>query len=239
MVSRELTRPRLALVALAAVEVLVVAVVAAAYGTDGALSTLVALVLAPVAVAATYRIGRLLAGEAFAVASAAVYVALPALGSVFMLSTYRSTFAHEALPDLLGLRATPYFAAGVLVAVLAGIRATVAAALGATLLAVALVVDGVSGFENVRNGLHETAWSITMLVWLGIAGVLGAARRSPLVALGLGGWAGAAVLHGVDRGYDDAAFWQALAAATPAIALLLSSVALLVPRLRALPARAH
>jgi hypothetical protein len=213
--------------------------VGAAYGTDGALSTLAALLLAPVAVGATYRVARLLAGETFALAAAAVYVALPALGSVYMLSTYRSTFAHEALPDLVGLRATPYFAAGVLVAVVAGLRPAATAALGAVLLVAALAIDGVAGFEDVRNGLHETAWSITMLVWLGVAGVLGAARRAPLVALGVGGWAGAAVLHGVDRGYDHAAFWQALAAATPAIAVLLSSLALLVPRLRALPARAH
>jgi hypothetical protein len=213
--------------------------VGAAYGTDGALSTLAALVLAPVAVGATYRVAHMLAGETFALAAAAVYVALPALGSVYMLSTYRSTFAHEALPDLVGLRATPYFAAGVLVAVVAGLRPAVTAALGAVLLVAALAVDGVTGFEDVRNGLHETAWSITMLVWLGVAGVLGAARRAPLVALGLGGWTAAAVLHGVDRGYDHAAFWQALAAATPAIAVLLSALALLVPRLRALPARAH
>jgi hypothetical protein len=192
-----------------------------------------------VSVVATYRVGRAIAGATFALAAAAVYVALPALGSVYMLSTYRSTFAHEALPDLVGLRATPYFAAGVLVALLAGIHRRGTAALGVALLVVALAVDGVSGFENVRNGLHETAWSITMLVWLGIAGVLGAARRTPVAAVGLGAWTGAAVLHGVDRGYDHAAFWQALASATPAVALLLSSVALLVPRLRALPARAH
>ena len=218
---------------------LVAAGVGAAYGTDGPRATLASLILAPVAVVATYRAGRMIAGETFALAAAAVYVALPALGSIYMLSTYRSTFAHEALPDLVGLRATPYFAAGVLVALLAGLHRWGAAALGAALLVAALGVDGVSGFENVRNGLHETAWSITMLVWLGLAGVLGAARRAPLAALGLGSWTGAAVVHGVDRGYEHAAFWQALASATPAVAVLLSSLVLLVPRLRALPARAH
>lgn len=217
----------------------VVAGVASRYGTDGALSTLAALVLAPVAVAATFRVGRLFAGETFGLVAAAVYVALPALASIYMLSTYRSTFAHEALPDLLGLRATPYFAAGVAFALVAGLRPAVTAVLGAAVLVAALVLDGTSGFENIRNGLHETAWSISMLVWLGLAGALGAARRSPPLALGLGAWTAAAVVHGVDRGYDNAAFWQALAAATPAIAVLLSSLALLVPRLRPLPARAH
>jgi hypothetical protein len=218
--------------------VVVVAGVAAAYGSDGTLSTLAALALAPVAVAATFRAGRLLAGATFGLAAAALYVALPAVGTAYMLAGYRSTFTHQALPDLLGLRATPYFAAGVLVALAAGFRPILTAALGAVLLGAALGVDGLDGFGAIRNGLHETAWSITMLVWVGAAGALGAARRSPLVGLGLSAWLGAAVLHGVDRGYDHAAFWQALAAAAPATAVLVSALALLVPRLRALPTRA-
>ena len=100
----------------------------------------------------------------------------------------------------------------------------------------------VSGFGHlgaIRAGLHETAWSITMLEWLPIAGAIGAARH--VVAPG----AGARRLARVRRrargrqGYDGAAFWQSLSIATPAIAVLLSSLALLVPRLRPLPAAAH
>ena len=49
-------RPRLTLAALAAVEVGVVAAIGVAYGTDGPLSTVAALVLAPVAVALTWRL---------------------------------------------------------------------------------------------------------------------------------------------------------------------------------------
>jgi hypothetical protein len=239
VVSRELTRSRLTVAALALVEVVVVAVAATAYGTDGLSATVAALVLAPVAVVAVFRIGLLLAGELFAVAAAAAYVALPALASTFMLSTYRSTFTHEALPDLLGLRATPYFAAGVAIACVAGLRPILVAAAGLVILAIAVGIDGLGGFGAIRDGLHETAWSITMLVWIGAAGVVGAARRSPLIALGLGGWLGAVVVHGADRGYDNAAFWQALAAGAPAAAVIVTALALLVPRLRAFPARAH
>jgi hypothetical protein len=238
VVSRDLTRLRLTVAALAVAEVLVVAGVASAYGTDGVAATLAALVLAPVAVTAVFRIGRRVAGESFALAATAVYVALPALGSAFMLSAYLSTFSHEALPDLLGTRGTPYFAGGVLVAVVMSLRPSLAAALGIVLLAGAVVADGGDGFGAIRDGLHETAWSISMLVWIGAAGIVGATRRAPLLGVGLGAWIIAGVVHGVDRGYDHAAFWQALAATTPAAAVLVSALALLVPRLRGVPAGA-
>ncbi len=236
MVPRKLTRPRLRLTALAAAEVVGVGVIGARYGTDGAVATVAALVLAPVAVGLTYALGKRLAGERFGFASAAVYVALPFLGWLYMLSTYRPTFAHEALPDLVGLRATPWFALGLLLAVAALFRpfAVAFAAAGAFELA--------TGFDDlgvVRSGLHETAWSITMLEWLPIAGAIGAARNSWLRALMLAGWLAFAVGHAGRQGYDGAAFWQSLSLATPAAAVLLSSLALLVPRLRPLPAAAH
>jgi hypothetical protein len=220
-------------------EVAVVAAVGSSYGTDGPLATLAALVLAPVAVVATFRAGRLLAGDAFGFAAAAVYVALPALGTVYMLASYRSTFAHQAIPDLVGLRATPFFAAGIGLALCVAAPRAAFATLGLVLAAGALIRYGTGAFGDLRNGLHETAWSITMLEWFVLAGVFGAARRSPLISIGLAGWLTAAVLHAADRGYDGAAFWQSLAPAAPAIALLLTSLVLLVPRLRPAAARAH
>jgi hypothetical protein len=236
VVPRKLTRPRLRLASLAAAEVVGVGLIAARYGTDGAFSTVAALVLGAVAVCLVYALGNALAGERFALAAAAVYVALPFLGWLYVLSTYRDTFAHKALPDLVGLRATPWFALGLVLAVAALVRplAVVFAAVGAFEL-----LSGFGQIRDIRVGLHETAWSITLLEWLPIAGALGAARRSLLRALALAGWLAFAAVHAARQGYDGAAFWQSLSIATPAIAVLLSSLWLLVPRLRPLPAAAH
>ena len=71
-----------------------------------------------------------------------------------------------------------------------------------------------------------------MLEWLPIAGAIGRRGCSWLAGATLGGWLAFAVGHAARQGYDGAAFWQSLSVATPAIAVLLSSLALLVPRLR-------
>ena len=235
MVPRELLRPRLTLAAAAAAEVLVVAAIAAAYGTDGPLSTLAALVLAPVAVVLTWLIAHRVAGPRFAGAAAAVYVLLPALGALYMLGTYRSTFTHRAIPDFVGLRATPMFALGLLFAAVALTRASAPLFAAAGIVA---LVKAAGDLGAIRIGLHETAWSITMIEWVALAGVAGAARRAPVRALALAGWLLIAVAHAARQGYEDAAFWQSLSVAAPAIAVLLSSLWLLVPRLRAAPAPA-
>lgn len=233
MVPRTVARPRLTPAALAAVEVVVVAALAVRYGSDGPRSTAAALVLAPAGVAATWMLARRLAGPRFADAACAVYVLLPALGVLTMLGTYRHTFATRAIPDLVGLRATPWFALGLAVAAAVTVR------LAGPPLAVAGVAALVLSWGElgaVRIGLHETAWSITMFEWLALAGVLGAARRSPWRAAALGGWLALAVALAARQGYDGAAFWQSLAVATPAVAVLLSSLWLLVPPLRLAPA---
>ena len=212
MVSGRRARPRLTLAALAAVEVVVVAAIGSAYGTDGPLSTIAALVLAPVAVGLTWQLAHRFAGPRFADFAALVYVALPALAAATMLATYRSTFVHRALPNLVGLRGTAWFALGLAIGAAALFR------IAAPVLAVTgLVLLGVSwgDLSAIRIGLHETAWSITMLEWLAFAGVVGAALKSPTRAAGLAGW---------------------LALAAPAVAVLLSSLWLLVPPLRLAPA---
>ena len=150
-----------------------------------------------------------------------------------MLGTYRSTFIHSALPDLVGLQGTAWFALGLAIgtAALFRVAAPVLAVTGLVLLVASW--DDLSG---IRIGLHETAWSIAMLEWLALAGVVGAALRSPSRAAGLAGWLALAVGLAARRGYEDAAFWQTLSLAAPAIAVLLSSLWLLVPPLRLAPA---
>jgi hypothetical protein len=205
VVPRKLTRHGLNVASLAAAEVVGVGVIAARYGTDGPASTVAALVLAPVAVGLTYTLGRRLAGDPFGFGAAAVYVALPFLGWLYMLSTYRASFAQQALPELVGLRATPWFALGLVLAALALLRPL------APLFVIVGAFELVAGFgdlDTIRIGMHETVFSITLLEWLPIAGTIGAARCSSLRAATLAGWLAFAVGHAAQQGYDDAAFWQ-------------------------------
>jgi hypothetical protein len=238
VVPRELSGSGVAIAALAAVEVAVVALIAHAYGTDGTVSTIVALLLAPVAVLLTAALARRSAGRAYGVAAAATYVALPLLANRFMLPTYRSTFDRQVVPDLVGLRGTGWFVLGLLVTtVLAFAPRRVTAAAGVAAAVAAIVVWGTGDLSAIRGGLHETAWSITLLEWLVVAGVIGLARRDPWRAAAAGGWVVAVTLHAAHRGYDNGAFWESLSAAGPTLAVLLSALGLLVPPLRARQAR--
>jgi hypothetical protein len=230
-------RQRIAFGALGAAEVLVVVAISAKQGTGGVAALVGAFVLAPVAVAVTALIANRIAGERFAVCAGTVFVILPLLASRYMLSTYRGTFDARVLPALVGLRHTAVFALGMAVAVVFAFAPRLFVAVGGAfafiVAAAAWQLDGVSA---LRPALHETVWSITLLEWLVVSGILGAFLRSPPLATGVGGWLLAGVLWAAHRGYGGAVFWQSLAGATPAVAVLLSSLALLVPRRRR-PAR--
>jgi hypothetical protein len=227
-----LTRNR-PLVALMALELAVVAGAALRYGTDGAAATAAALLLAPVAIWSVAATGARLGGPRLGLVAAGSYVLLPAIASVYMLASYRSTFEHEAIPDLLGLRAAPWFALGVgTTLAVAYAPRVILAAVGVAAASAALIVWGTDPLAGVRVGLHETAWSITLLEWFVLAGLIGAARRSLWLAIALGGWLTAAVLHGAHGGYEHTAFWRSLSVAAGAAALLLSSLVLLVPPFR-------
>jgi hypothetical protein len=235
VVPRVLARQRVGLGALALADAVVVAAVAAAH-KPAAGALVVALLLAPVAVGATATIAARIGGDRFAVWSAALLVLLPLLGNRYMLSTYRGTFDSRALPSLVGTRHTGVFALGVGIAVIVGLAPRLAAAAGgATALVVAAAIWQFDGVGALGPGLHETVWSITLLEWLVVAGILGVALRSPLLAAAVGGWLLAGLLWAAHEGYHGAVFWRSLALAAPAAAVLLSSLALLVPRLQ--PAR--
>ena len=220
----------------AAASLVVTAAVAAGTGHHAALPTIAALALAPAGAIATAYAARRVAGNRFAGAAALVYAFLPVIGLAYCLSTYRHSFLHEAVPGLVGLRRPGLLAVGVAaVAAIAVTPRVLVAPTGAVAAAVALAVWGVHPLTDVRNGLHETAWSIALAEWAAVAGVLGVARRAPLLAAGAGGWLVFSVLRAASHGYDDAAFWRQLGPGVPVIALCLTSVALLVPSLR--PAR--
>jgi hypothetical protein len=227
-----MTRQR-ALIALMALELAIVAGAAIRYSADGAVATVTALLLAPVAIWSVAAAGTRLGGPRFGLFAAGSYAVLPALASAYMLVSYRGIFEREAIPDLLGLRATPWFALGVgLTLALAYVPRGILAAIGVAVASGALLTWGTAPLAEIRAGLHETAWSIALLEWFVLAGLIGAARRSIWLAAALGGWLAAAVLHAAHLGYDHSAFWRSLSVAAPASALLLSSLALLVPPLR-------
>jgi hypothetical protein len=211
-------------------DVVVTLLVRIVYGGDGALSTLAGVVLGSVAVVAVHRIG-LRVGRRFAFGAAAMVFVVPLLGAAYALGTYRPTYTHHSLPALFGLAHPGWFAIGVGLAVASAFApATTTAAAGVLAAVGAAVVWGVSPLGDVTNALHETAWSITFIEWLPVAGVLGLVRKAPWSAVGTAGWLVFFVLRAAHRSFDEGAFWAALAPAVPAAALLLAAIALLVPR---------
>jgi hypothetical protein len=227
-----MTRQRI-LAALIVLELVIVTGAAIRYGTDGPAATVISILLAPVAVWSTASAGARIGGPRLGLVAAGIYILLPWLASMYMLVTYRSTFEHRAIPNLLGLRETAWFALGVgITLTLAYAPRLVLGVAGLVATSAAIVAWGTEPLGHIRGDLHETVWSITLLEWLVVAGLIGTARRSVWLAIALGGWLVAAVLHGADGGYESAAFWRSLSVAAPAASLVLSSLCLLVPPLR-------
>ncbi len=193
-----------------------------------------AVVLSAAACVAAGALGRRVAGRSHGTAAQWMYVLLPAFGYLYSLGTYRHTFVHGGLPQLVGLHEPWWLALGVAIAAVAAFAPEASVgALGVIAVVVAVFGWGTAGLTGLRNGLHETAWSVAFGEWVFVAGVVGVAIRRPLAALGLGGWTAAAIVGAAHAGYGaDGEFWRALAPATPALAVLLTSIALLLPRLR-------
>ena len=226
------TRPAV-VAALAIAAAVAVALLAALRPTDGALSVIAALVLAPIAAVSVVAIGERLAGPRFAVAAAIVYVVLPFAGRFLFYGPFIQVYRDTIAPALVGLQSTWWFALGVLassVIAVAPRRATAVAGVG--VLVVGLVLWADTDWTRLYDNFHETVWSPTLLTLLPFACVLAVGLRSPELAASLGGWIGFLILRGAHQNYADGGFWRSLAGATPTAALLLSSLGLLVPRLR-------
>jgi hypothetical protein len=219
--------------ALALGAVAAVAGLAAARPNGGAASVAAAIVLAPVAVWCVLSVGERIAGTRFGVAAAIVYVVLPFVGRLYFYGSFVQVYNREIAPALVGLRSTGWFALGVAIAVaVATLRPTVLAASGAAAFVLALVLWPNVDWTRLYGNFHETTWSPTLLSLLPFACVIAVGLREPRLAAALGGWIGFFILRGAHRPYAGGGFWLSLAAATPAAALLLSSLGLLVPRLR-------
>ena len=82
--------------------------------------------------------------------------------------------------------------------------------------------------------VREYFWSLHVFEWLVVAGVIAIARVSPVKAVFFGAWFLAFLLsRGGDPALDirEGTLWPALAPALPALAVLIASIPLLVPRL--------
>ena len=224
--------------ALALAAVIAVAGLAAARPTGGALSVAAAILLAPVAVWCVVSVGERIAGTRFAVTAAVVYIVLPFATRLYFYGGFLDVYDREIAPALVGVRSTGWFALGIAVGVaVATLRPSVVAAAGAVVFVIALVLWADTNWTRLYGDFHETTWSPTLLALLPFACVLAVALREPRLAAALGGWIGFFILRGAHRPYAGGGFWLSLAAATPAAAVLISSLGLLVPRLR--PVRAQ
>ena len=82
--------------------------------------------------------------------------------------------------------------------------------------------------------VREYFWSLHVFEWLVVAGVIAIARVSPVKAVFFGAWFFAFLLsRGGDPGLDirEGTLWPAFAPALPALAVLLGSIPLLLPKL--------
>jgi len=91
-------------------------------------------------------------------------------------------------------------------------------------------------FTSNMAGLREFFWSQRLLQWLPLAGAIAVARRSPPLALLLGGLTlSFGVVQGSQPGatLDGGAIFRVLLPALPAYVLLAAAIPLLVPTLAA------
>ena len=229
-----------AILAVAAAELAIVAAIAGTEPTGGAFAVTVALVLAPVAVWAVAGIAEDIAGPRFGLVAAALYAVLPVAGRVLFEGALRS---HIPQPRHAGARRHPGSRAGSrsgsaspsrfdshrrALQVHAGLTAAVVAA--RSLGRHELDERSTTTFTRRRGARRSFAPCRSPACSRSRCAHRG--RRPPCC-----GWLGFFVLRGADRAYGDA-FWTGLATAMPAIAVLIASLGLLVPRLRPQPAPA-
>ena len=90
-----------------------------------------------------------------------------------------------------------------------------------------------SHFQTVLSDLHEVFWSVRLLEFLVIAGLLGALRRSPVKGAFLGLWfVGFCIVKGSNNlaSIPATGYWRLVEPGFPALMFLAASVVFLVPR---------
>jgi hypothetical protein len=146
-------------------------------------------------------------------------------------------FGLPLLPAFAGLALWKYRGLGY---VPAFSHSTSALALGTSTQPAAVGFLGLHNYVNldwhhlVRNmyDVREFTWSLRLITWALVAGVIGLARRSVPFAVLIGGWLACfIVLKGTNGGVNvtDGSFFRYLAPAFPAFFLGLAAIVLLVP----------
>ncbi len=217
---------------LALLAVAAVLLVRAHAGTPWGWRTVVAVLLAPVAVTAVVAIAGRLGGPRFAAAAGLVYVVLPFAGRRYFYGPFLAEYDHHLMPALVGLEQTGWFAFGVATAVAIVFlpeRVAGLAGAAAALVAAAAWID--APWSGLFGEFHETTWSPTLLCFLPFAATIGMALRRPWLAAAVAGPVAVFTLRGVHRPYYAGGLWLSLAAAVPVTAVLVTSLALLVPPL--------
>jgi hypothetical protein len=219
------------LAVIAALAVGQVIAVRAHSNVSGTGPTIAALALAPVSALAATALGARI-GRRTALGAAAVCLVLPFAGRQAFYGSFLQVYDHDVMPALVGLRHTGWFALGIVAALaIAFVPERIAGIAGIVAAAAAAVAWIDVSWTHLYGDFHETTWSPTLLCYLPFAGVLGLATRRPWLAAAIGGWFAVLLLRGVNRPYYSGGLWLSLAAAVPAMALLLTSLALLVPPL--------
>jgi len=195
--------------------------------------TVAALALAPVASTAVVAVAGRAAGTRFAVAAGVVYAVLPFAARHYFYGALLVPYDRRVMPSLVGLERTGWFALGVVVCIaIALLPERVAGIIGLVGAAAAAIAWIDAPWRTLFGDFHESTWSPILLCFLPLAATIGLALRRPWLAAAVTGWVAVLVLRGVHRPYESGGLWLSLAAGVPQVAVLLTSVALLVPPLR-------
>ena len=211
----------------------------------------VSLALTGAATALVVLAAARLGGVTFAVLAAAVWIAVPA-ALPFWRSDFRPHYRDEVLPVVYGLDDRARLVVGVLLLgglVLAlGARTAERAAAAACALAAAVVAAATFGVEPIAfhwddlNGnllqIREYGWSLRLVEYLPLAGLVGAFRRSRRLGLLLAVWLLVAVVlpiaHSRGGGFP-VPLLRAVVPGLPAYLLLTACIVYLVPGWAARP----
>jgi hypothetical protein len=88
-------------------------------------------------------------------------------------------------------------------------------------------------YDDNMLGIKEHFWSLRVIEWIVVAGLIGLARRSVTMLLVVGGWFAAFVLTKgtyAQAGIEDASLFRIMMPSYPAFVLLIASLVFLFPR---------
>jgi hypothetical protein len=202
-----------------------------------------ALLLAPLTALLVYALALRSLGSRLAVLAGALWVLAPWLALALFDFRVDPLLEHGVTPEALWLSGwrAPGWALVLLALALLALRAprlggiAFVAVLALALAEAAGGSHALGGLSDQYRGLQEYFWTAPLFLWLPVAGVIAAARRSLWAAAVVGLWAFAFLLvAGTNQhlAFADATILHALVPAFPALVVLAAALPLLVPRRR-------